>query len=208
MLPGLQGTFNLLDVLKRQVSLGAIVMQKIIKSPSGIMRARIYHNVVITDIDEGENVNIGSMTIPKTLTFQYPLSGLTKVVTSEGIKSLRDLSGTEQKLVGLNGEWTLGTVKSFGHQRLFRVHVVRAGETKDIFATAEHRWIYPDMSEGTTTQLQPGQPLCTVDGREWMVVSVDPTDRIEEVFCASVPEGHAFVLEGDLVTGNCYTTPV
>jgi hypothetical protein len=71
MLPGLQGTFNLLDVLKRQVSLGAIVMQKIIKSPSGIMRARIYHNVVITDIDEGENVNIGSMTIPKTLTFQY-----------------------------------------------------------------------------------------------------------------------------------------
>lgn len=70
-LPGLAGTFTLLDVLKRQVSLGAVTMQKIIKSPSGIMRARIYHNVVITDIDEGENVNIGTMTLPKTLTFQY-----------------------------------------------------------------------------------------------------------------------------------------
>lgn len=70
-LPGLAGTANLLDVLKRQVTLGAITMQKIIKSPSGIMRARIYHNVVITDIDEGENVNIGSMSLPKTLTFQY-----------------------------------------------------------------------------------------------------------------------------------------
>ena len=71
MLPGLQGTYTLIDVLKRQVTLGAIVMQKIIKSPSGIMRARIYHGVVITDIDEGENINIGTMTLPKTLTFQY-----------------------------------------------------------------------------------------------------------------------------------------
>jgi len=70
-LPGLSGTYNLLDVLKRQVTLGTITMQKIIKSPSGIMRARIYHNVVITDIDEGENISIGTMTIPKTLTFQY-----------------------------------------------------------------------------------------------------------------------------------------
>lgn len=70
-LPGLQGTSNLLDVLKRQVSLGSITMQKVIKSPTGLMRSKVYHNVVITDIDEGENVNIGTMTLPKTLTFQY-----------------------------------------------------------------------------------------------------------------------------------------
>lgn len=71
ILPGLQGTFSLIDVLKRQVSLGSISMQKIIKSPSGIMRARVYHGVVIVDIDEGESINIGTMTLPKTLTFQY-----------------------------------------------------------------------------------------------------------------------------------------
>ena len=70
-LPGLSGTFGLLDVLKRQVSMGAITMQKVIKSPSGIMRAKVYHNVVVTDVDEGENVTIASMTIPRTLTFQY-----------------------------------------------------------------------------------------------------------------------------------------
>lgn len=70
-LPGLEGTNNLLDVLKRQIQLGNVTMQKIVKSPSGIMRARVYHNCVVTDIDEGENVNIGTMTLPKTLTVQY-----------------------------------------------------------------------------------------------------------------------------------------
>lgn len=37
----------------------------------------------------------------------------------------------------------------------------------------------------------------------WTVVSVEPTDRVEEVFCATV-EGHRdFVLEGNIATGNC-----
>lgn len=70
-LPGLEGTNNLLEVLKRQMSLGTITMQKIVRSPSGIMRARVYHDVVITDIDEGENINIGTMSIAKTITAQY-----------------------------------------------------------------------------------------------------------------------------------------
>jgi hypothetical protein len=70
-LPGLQGTTNLLEVLKAQVNLGTITMQKIIQAPSGLMRGYVYHNVVITDIDQGESINIGTMTLPKTLTFQY-----------------------------------------------------------------------------------------------------------------------------------------
>lgn len=70
-LPGLQNTVNLLEVLKAQVAMGSVTMQKIVKSPTGIMRSKVYHNVVITDIDEGENVNIGTMTLPKTLTFQF-----------------------------------------------------------------------------------------------------------------------------------------
>lgn len=70
-LPGLQGTTNLLDVLRAQLSMGAITMQKIIQSPTGIMRGYVYHGVVITDIDQGENINIGTMTIQRTMTFQY-----------------------------------------------------------------------------------------------------------------------------------------
>lgn len=37
----------------------------------------------------------------------------------------------------------------------------------------------------------------------WQVESVEATDRIEEVFCATVPDHGDFVLEGNLATGNC-----
>ncbi|ABE67871.1 hypothetical protein SEA_TYKE_128 [Mycobacterium phage Tyke] len=70
-LPGLEGTNNLLEVLKRQVALGEVTCRKLIKSPSGITRARVYHGCVLTDIDEGEQINIGTMTLPKTITMQY-----------------------------------------------------------------------------------------------------------------------------------------
>jgi len=37
----------------------------------------------------------------------------------------------------------------------------------------------------------------------WSVVSVESTDRVEPVFCAVVPETHEFVLEDNILTGNC-----
>jgi DNA primase len=40
--------------------------------------------------------------------------------------------------------------------------------------------------------------------RGWVVRSVEPTDRVEEVFCAEVEPGHAFVLEDNILTGNCF----
>src|ERR1700761_860860 len=43
LLPGLQGTWTLLDILKRQTSLGSVTMQKVIKAPKGTMRALVYH---------------------------------------------------------------------------------------------------------------------------------------------------------------------
>lgn len=39
--------------------------------------------------------------------------------------------------------------------------------------------------------------------RRWTVADVQETDRIEEVYCAIVPTTHSFVLEDDLLTGNC-----
>jgi hypothetical protein len=41
------------------------------------------------------------------------------------------------------------------------------------------------------------------DAHQWAVISVEETDRVEEVFCAVVPDGQAFTLEGNILTGNC-----
>jgi DNA primase len=40
--------------------------------------------------------------------------------------------------------------------------------------------------------------------RSWVVRSVEWSDRVEEVFCAEVPGTHAFTLEDDILTGNCF----
>lgn len=38
----------------------------------------------------------------------------------------------------------------------------------------------------------------------WHVVSIDETDRVEEVFCATVSSTSSFALEGYILTGNCF----
>ena len=38
----------------------------------------------------------------------------------------------------------------------------------------------------------------------WVVESVEQTDRVEEVFCATVADGNAFVLADNILTGNCF----
>lgn len=37
----------------------------------------------------------------------------------------------------------------------------------------------------------------------WTVESIEPDVSEEEVYCAVVPDGHAFVLEDNILTGNC-----
>src|SRR5664279_2752695 len=63
-LPGFGSAWSLLDVLKAQLSLGSITVSKIIKLPTGGFRQKIYQNCVITDADNGEQINISSMVIP------------------------------------------------------------------------------------------------------------------------------------------------
>lgn len=42
-----------------------------------------------------------------------------------------------------------------------------------------------------------------LDRSQWTVISVEDTDRVEEVFCAVVPQTGAFVLADNMLTGNC-----
>lgn len=70
-LPGMHGAHTLLDVFKRQISLGSVTCRKIIKTPNGKPRTKVYQNCVIVDVDDGEQINIASMVMPKGFTIMY-----------------------------------------------------------------------------------------------------------------------------------------
>jgi len=44
--------------------------------------------------------------------------------------------------------------------------------------------------------------------REAKILSVEKTDRVEEVWCAVVPGTHSFVIEGNALVGNCWWTKI
>lgn len=147
MLPGLAGTTNLLDVLKAQLSLGAITMQKIIQAPTGFMRGYVYHGC---------------------------FRGDTRFLTKEGTRTFAETVGTTQQVLSRRGEWTEGEIQSFGIQRLYKLVVARNGRQKEIYTTAEHRWFksgsrklnrsvkrLSTCAELTTADLQPGDCLWT-----------------------------------------------
>jgi hypothetical protein len=70
-LPGLGGASKLLDVLNAQAAAGNVSLRKFIRVPNGGIRTKVYLGCVITDGDDGDNVNIGTMTVPKAITVMY-----------------------------------------------------------------------------------------------------------------------------------------
>ncbi|MDT0345208.1 DNA primase [Streptomyces litchfieldiae] len=74
---------------------------------------------------------------------------------------------------------------------LFRVHFVNEDLTEEFFVHTEHRKRFADARKSFSR-------------RGWVVKAVEETERVEEVFCATVEQGHAFVLEDNILTGNCF----
>jgi DNA primase len=75
--------------------------------------------------------------------------------------------------------------------RLFRIHFINEDLSDDFFLLSEHRARFARTTKSWTR-------------RGWVVRSVESTERVEEVFCAVVPEEHAFALEDNILTGNCF----
>jgi len=97
------------------------------------------------------------------------LAGETEVVTSEGIRPIRELAGTTPELLvpkvsngGLSevGSFVRAPVRSFGVQRLWRVELAGRGRSqKTVYATADHRWFTVERGETKTAALRPGDKL-------------------------------------------------
>jgi DNA primase len=74
---------------------------------------------------------------------------------------------------------------------LHRVHFVNEDLTEAFFLLDAHRERFTAAGKKFAR-------------RGWVVQSVERTDRVEEVFCAEVEDGHAFTLEDNILTGNCF----
>lgn len=75
----------------------------------------------------------------------------------------------------------------------YSVTLDRGALTEDFFIIEEHKQRFLD-----------NQSREVQDYRGFTVVSVEETDREEEVYCAIVPGTHSFTLEDNILTGNCY----
>ncbi|MGN6783461.1 MAG: DNA primase [Marmoricola sp.] len=150
------------------------------------------------------------------------LAGETEVLTWDGIRPIRELAGGTHRILNKHARWVEAPFKSYGVQPLLKITLTRDRQVKEIFATDEHRWFvrasHVDergvrVREAFTKELVRGDLLLAVaPGNDaargtpppWVVQSVEETDRVEEVFCAEVEDGHAFVLADNIVTGNCF----
>ena len=74
---------------------------------------------------------------------------------------------------------------------IYRLRLIRSDLTPQFFVLPHHR-----------AAIESRQPR--YERRDWIVRNVEATDRREEVFCAVVPDTHAFALEDNILTGNCH----
>jgi DNA primase len=86
-----------------------------------------------------------------------------------------------QERVGIDGK-----LSDIHHVRLMTDDL-----TPEFFLLQEHR----DRFESNPKRYTP---------RHWVVEDVVQSDRIESVYCAVVPKTHDFVLEDNILTGNCF----
>jgi DNA primase len=151
--------------------------------------------------------------------FYHCLAGETRVITRDGVFPISELAGKTVKVLTSSATWVDSPFLSFGVQSLFRITLSRNSKKKEIYATDEHRWFLRKDSihskthwEVFTKNLKSGDALqyafsgdaIGLDRTSWIVDSVEATDRVEEVYCAVVPEYKNFVLEDNILTGNCF----
>lgn len=81
----------------------------------------------------------------------------TEFLTDQGLRTFHDFEdGDTVTVLSQNGKWRTATVRNFGQAQLYRLTLGRGNETREIYATANHRWVvYPESGHN------PGQKIKT-----------------------------------------------
>ena len=133
------------------------------------------------------------------------LAGETRVLTDQGCFPIQSLVGRTVNVMTVGGRWIAAPIQSFGPQRLHRIILKRNRRTREVYATAEHRWFTHNhlskrepsgtpkrKKEVTTVDLQQGDHL----------VSVWPRMRVEETALSAVGVMHGVVWGDGSLTGD------
>jgi len=102
-----------------------------------------------------------SFTVDSSRRLWHCLAGETRVITWEGVRPIRELAGGTHRILGRDGRWIDAPFYSFGVQPLMRVVVGRNGQTKELFATPEHRWFVRGGASHHTDRVVTTQALRT-----------------------------------------------
>lgn len=90
-----------------------------------------------------------------------PVAGDTLVVTKElGNVPIKTLAGKSATVLNKNGDWTPATFKSYGVQPVTKVTLkLNSNTVKEVFATANHRWVLSDGTVVPTSALEQGNHI-------------------------------------------------
>lgn len=83
-----------------------------------------------------------------------------------------------------------------GQIQLYTLVLDRQHLTEDFFVLAEHRDAFRSTAQNTTYQPEP----------DWEVISVIQAEtKVQDVYCAMTEGTHSFVLDGNILTHNCFS---
>jgi DNA primase len=108
----------------------------------------------------------------------------------ENLEAVRDIS----TLLGIATYGRTTQIRAgFGREAsaLHRIHFVTSTLSPELFLNEESRRRFENRSKA-------------FDRLRWTVTHVSPTDRVEDVYCATVPGEHAFAIDDNILTGNCF----
>ena len=90
-----------------------------------------------------------------------PVAGETLVVTKEfGNVPIKTLAGKSATVLNKNGEWATASFNSYGVQPLKRVTLgLNSNSRREVFATANHRWVLSNGTVVPTEQLKEGDHI-------------------------------------------------
>ena len=128
-------------------------------------------------------------------------AGETKVITREGLKTVRELSEKECEILNGNGEWEKTVFHNYGKQQLMKITSSCNGKTKEIYATPEHEWIiHSYWYKKQTQQLKKGMRLEKI-----LPLKIDNFQIIPEAVCHGFVYGDG-TINGYYQNGNKYTS--